>query len=734
MERYFVLDGNQLRYYRKRGDPAPRGTYVLTDGCLVGPVFNSEDKHKHHGPVWMFRITFAVEAADKSYKKDRFLDLGAKTEADARQWRKAVEAAVRSLRELVAHQRKMRSDAEVFGSSLPPPPGLAVASSHAVSTAVKADEDTLSLFNLDADTARAEQGWWLARVTEGLRVMQESPLGPSVAAALFAQHAAASNGLLLTAAASALLSFSLAFSWVQSALVGVATAFAAVGVCVMAVAAPPSSSSSSSSGSTAGGTAKSKAAEEIPSFRVSQVVHGSPTEVFRLLMNDKRFQRWDPSIATMRVVQAMDDHADILYVTQRPTYLWPLWQKARDMVLLRYWRREEDGSFFVMYQSVDHPECRVRHNYVRANLLGGGFVIAPQRVPSGAIRSLVTYVLRYDPGGWSRLYRQLGMDVELVLPMLRSVIGIRDEMSSSDFITPMVTVLPSSTENESVGGGAGTTTTTSERGSNAGDDAAAVSVPKTFVDASGLVQGVTRLGTTSLPESMWAEPDPSLFRVRGPNYLVDKKKIPSTQSPFHLVGVDLLSFESAKDRYNLSSLPDSVASGNPNKFTFVVNLIIPGPENVGMVFYFQPLRDNWFEDGSAFSELLNDFIDGDDAFRNSRFKLIPTVVEGSFIIRQSVGSKPALLGNKLQCPYYRGDNYFEVDIDISSNSVANTVVGMVQGVTKSLVVDMAFLIEAQSEEELPETILGAVRMQHVSLDNPRRVPRNSKPHSSSVSA
>ena len=113
----------------------------------------------------------------------------------------------------------------------------------------------------------------------------------------------------------------------------------------------------------------------------------------------------------------------------------------------------------------------------------------------------------------------------------------------------------------------------------------------------------------------------------------------------------------------------------------------------------------------------------DDEFRNSRFKLIPTVVEGSFIIKQSVGSKPTLLGNKLKCPYYKGDNYFEVDIDISSNSVANTVVGMVQGVTKSLVVDLAFMLEAQGEEELPENVLGAVRLQNVSLDNPLRVPR-----------
>ncbi|KAF0717635.1 hypothetical protein AaE_010819, partial [Aphanomyces astaci] len=73
-------------------------------------------------------------------------------------------------------------------------------------------------------------------------------------------------------------------------------------------------------------------------------------------------------------------------------------------------------------------------------------------------------------------------------------------------------------------------------------------------------------------------------------------------------------------------------------------------------------------------------------------------------------------------PYHRGPNYFEVDIDISSNSVANTVVGMVKGVTKVLVVDLAFLLESQSEEELPEAILGTVRLQNVSLDNPLRVP------------
>ncbi|DAZ98422.1 TPA: hypothetical protein N0F65_000136 [Lagenidium giganteum] len=681
LDRYFVLDGNQLRYYRKRGDPAPRGTYVLTDGCLVSTVFNSEEKHRHHGAVWMFRITFAVEGAgEKSYKKDRFLDLGAKTEENAKEWKRAIENAVRSIRELVIHQRKLKDEADKISPTPNHVPRL-----------LKTDEDTVSLFNLDADNAKAEQGWWLARVDEGLRIMQECPLGHSVAASVYAQQANTANGLIFSSVISAVLSFSIMYSFVNNMLFCFIVAAAAVAVCCAA-------------------TTPSQGID-IPSFRVSQVVHGSPTEVFRLMMNPKRYQRWDASVSTMKVIQEMDDHADIIYITQRPTYLWPVWQKPRDLVLMRYWRREEDGSYFIMYQSIEHPECRVRHNYVRANVLGGGFVIAPQKVPSGHVRSLVTYVVRYDAKGWSRIYHQLGMDVDLVMPMLRSVIGIRDEMSSADFITPNVTV-PAATDSLA----------------DAGVDDTSM---RTSVDSFGIVLGVSKL-KTNLPEKMWAEPDAALFQVRGPNYLTDKKKMASGPSKFHLVGVDLFSFENPMERYHISARNGSVGKQS-TKFTFIINMIIPSSDNLSIVFYYHPSKENLFDDGSPFAELLNDFIDGDDGFRNSRFKLIPTVVEGSFIIKQSVGSKPTLLGNKLKCPYHKGENYFEVDIDISSNSVANTVVGMVQGVTKSLVVDLAFLLEAQSEDELPENILGTVRLQHVSLDKPVRVPKAGPPSSPSPS-
>jgi Protein ENHANCED DISEASE RESISTANCE 2, C-terminal len=90
------------------------------------------------------------------------------------------------------------------------------------------------------------------------------------------------------------------------------------------------------------------------------------------------------------------------------------------------------------------------------------------------------------------------------------------------------------------------------------------------------------------------------------------------------------------------------------------------------------------------------FLAGDgpaaDKMRNSKFKLIPSVAEGSWVIRQAVGNTPVLLGNKLTTKYFRGPKYFEVSVDVGSSTTAASVVNLVKGTTKSLVVDMAILI------------------------------------------
>ena len=58
--------------------------------------------------------------------------------------------------------------------------------------------------------------------------------------------------------------------------------------------------------------------------------------------------------------------------------------------------------------------------------------------------------------------------------------------------------------------------------------------------------------------------------------------------------------------------------------------------------------------------LLHSFVNGDDAYRNSRFKLIPHISKGSWIVKQSVGKKACLVGHALEVRYTRGKNYLEV--------------------------------------------------------------------------
>ena len=63
----------------------------------------------------------------------------------------------------------------------------------------------------------------------------------------------------------------------------------------------------------------------------------------------------------------------------------------------------------------------------------------------------------------------------------------------------------------------------------------------------------------------------------------------------------------------------------------------------------------------------------------------------------------------------RGSNYFEVDVDVASSRAANSVVGMVQGATNNMIIDMAIVLEGHNEEELPEALLGTVRFSHLDM-------------------
>lgn len=234
----------------------------------------------------------------------------------------------------------------------------------------------------------------------------------------------------------------------------------------------------------------------------------------------------------------------------------------------------------------------------------------------------------------------------------------------------------------------------------------------------------------TLPRHMWCEPEPASMLVRGPDYLMDHRKVPSAPCGFKLVAVDI--FETEGPYEHIASHPENLVQSEIKKyaamdeempFTFVVNFIVPGRVHLSVVLYYRPRTSTVLSEHTPFAELMAEFLEADDSYRDERFKLIPCIVQGPFIVRQAVGSTPALIGKKLRQPYHRGKQYFELDVDICSSMVANRVTGLVLGYTKKLVIDMGFLIQAQLPDELPERLLGSVRLKHLDLSLAKKLAK-----------
>lgn len=241
----------------------------------------------------------------------------------------------------------------------------------------------------------------------------------------------------------------------------------------------------------------------------------------------------------------------------------------------------------------------------------------------------------------------------------------------------------------------------------------------------------------------WTCPGANNLKVRGADYLRDKKKIPAAEPVFSLAATDLLQVDKPTPhiaRY----LPSLRHSSAP--FTFIMQIMFGHPSLSLTFSWAAPAQEGLMPNpslsspsgsstdgdapldeaellGKPFELTLTRFLAGgtNDAEANKRrdgtLKLIPRISQGAWFVKQAVGTTPCLLGRKLTASYHRGPRYFEVDVDVSSSSVAANIVGLVQGLTKSLCVDMAICLEGHSPEELPESLLGTVRCSHLDLNS-----------------
>ncbi|EGZ30263.1 hypothetical protein PHYSODRAFT_349484 [Phytophthora sojae] len=228
---------------------------------------------------------------------------------------------------------------------------------------------------------------------------------------------------------------------------------------------------------------------------------------------------------------------------------------------------------------------------------------------------------------------------------------------------------------------------------------------------------------------MWAEPDASDVQVRGKTYMDDQVKVPAGKAIGKLLHVDLWKFDTPEERHHVAmkeeARPNSVLvycrEKFPDSLVFMVNIELPNADNLSLVFYWllPPAPENPEEDESAaaFHRLLDKFCDeGDDEYRNNRFKLIPNLVDGPWILQTLVPNRPALTGTKLTQHYFRRSNYFELDLDVASSTTAQYIGAMCQSWATYLQMHLFITLQGETEDELQERILGGVDVSYLNLE------------------
>ncbi|XP_057997994.1 protein ENHANCED DISEASE RESISTANCE 2-like [Hevea brasiliensis] len=490
------------------------------------------------------------------------------------------------------------------------------------------------------------------------------------------------------------------------------------------------------------------------------VIDTTADTVFEVILSVDRHQRyeWDTLTSDLELLASYDGHYDVVYGTYDPKYLtW--WQSRRDFLFSRQWFSSQDGTYTILQFPAVHKTRPPRSGYRRTKINPSTWEIRNLNTPldSNTMRCIVTRTLEIHHAGWCRWKRNRCSKFEKTLPyaLLSQVAGLKEYIRAnpaleSKYATIVVhskdfddSVSSSEYDDAEVKDEFYDAISADSSSSEGSDDEDHLKNEEKIVKLKNVSWAITSLALRrtsvldvnkeldpcetlmdidlsqfhgSLPKgkdekdsNCWTSPSGMGFMIRGKTYLKDNSKWLGIL--LKLLAVDWFKVDSPMDRVALH--PECLVQTQAGKklpFILVINLQIPGKPNYCLVLYYAAERP------VNKSSLLSKFVDGTDMFRDSRFKLIPSIIEGYWMVKRAVGTKACLLGKAVSCKYLRQDNFLEIDVDIGSSSVARSVIGLVLGYVTSLVVDLAILIEAKEEAELPEYILGIVRLNRVRLD------------------
>lgn len=253
-------------------------------------------------------------------------------------------------------------------------------------------------------------------------------------------------------------------------------------------------------------------------------------------------------------------------------------------------------------------------------------------------------------------------------------------------------------------------------------------------------------GGEAAPKFTWSHTNAD-FLVRQIGNKKRKKKASSAPPLYDCVGADL--FSSKKKLCHIFSkmkIPDTLKReslcGVPT--VFVVNFQVPSyirlrspydGEGYSLVLYFvmnQRGRDQLQNNLSPGAVLLKEFIANWKPIKGNyhrRLKCIPTVRNpsdlslGAFLtsMQKQYDAVPFLTGPKYHT-FHEGRGYLEVDVDFHRYIfLARQVCCQAVDVVPDMVCDLAFVIQGETDSELPEQVLGSVRLNHVNLKLAQRI-------------